>query len=109
MLIACFFVQSSLFIGSDPRGPLECQEGVSGSSKNSCRKVLFQNRALYVRNVNRVSNSCESSLIGYYYFGDCTYLGLFFMQNYVKGYDFWKSYIFMVVLQSFVIFKKICV
>ena len=32
---------------------------VSGSSKNSRKKGLFHNRALYLRNMNRVSNSCK--------------------------------------------------
>ena len=57
-----------------PGGPLEYQEGVSGSSKNLVNKIFFHNRALYVRNVNRVSDSCKTGL---------------------KGYDFlWRSYVF---------------
>ena len=47
------------------RGPLECQEGVSDLSEKSCKKSFFHNRALYVRNVNRVSNSCKIGLVRY--------------------------------------------
>ena len=45
---------------------------------------FVHNRALYVRNVNRVSNSCKIGLKGNDFFGDLTYLGLFFMQNLCK-------------------------
>ena len=37
--------------------------GVSGSSKNSRKKGIFHNPALYMRNVNRVSNSLKLSMI----------------------------------------------
>ena len=43
-------------------GALECQEGVSGLSKNSHKKVFFHNWALYV---HMVSNSCKIGLKGY--------------------------------------------
>ena len=50
-------------------GALECQEGVSGLTKKKKKKKqrkkgLFHNRALFVRNVNRVSNSCKIGLKG---------------------------------------------
>ena len=47
-------------------------------------KRIFHNQALQVCNVNRVSNSCKIGLKGYdFFFGDLTYLGLFFMQKFV--------------------------
>ena len=61
-----------------PGGALECQEGVSGSSKNSRNKGLFFTIEHY-RCVNRVSNSCKIGL---------------------KGYDFWRSYVFRVVFHA---------
>ena len=47
------------------RGPLKCQEGYQARPKTDVKRVFFHNRALYVRNVNRVSNSCKIGLIGY--------------------------------------------
>ena len=43
-------------------------------------------------NVNRVSNSCKFGLKGYDFFGDLTYLGLFFVQNLCERVRFWKYY-----------------
>ena len=48
--------------------------GVSGSSKIHVKRVICHNQALYVRNVNSVSNSCKIGLKGYDLFGDLTYL-----------------------------------
>ena len=67
-------------------GALECHEGVLGSSKYPRKKGLFSQsstvpRALYVGNVNRVSNSCKTGLKGYDFSGDLTCLmGVFHAQ-----------------------------
>ena len=48
-----------------PRGALECQKGYQARPKIYIKRVFFHNRVLYVRNVNRVSNSCKIGLKGY--------------------------------------------
>ena len=60
------------------RGALECQ-GISGSSKNSCKKGPFSQLSTYVRNVNRVSNPSKIGL-------KCYHLG--------------RSYVFRVVFHA---------
>ena len=47
---------------------LECQETVQARPKIHVKRVFFHNGALYVRNVNRVSNSCKIGLTGYDFF-----------------------------------------
>ena len=61
-----------------------------------------------MRNVNRVSNSCKIGLKGYDCLGDLTYLGLFFMQNFLcKGcFFFFLYYVPRVVMPSCVIFLE---
>ena len=50
-----------------------------------------------MRYLNRVSNLCKIGLKGYdFFFGDLTYLGLFFMQNLCKT----KRVIFLEILRS---------
>ena len=63
---------------------LKCQEGVSGSTKNSRKRVFFHNQALYMCNMNRVSNSCKIGLKGMIFLRYYVHLGLFFMQKLCK-------------------------
>ena len=46
-------------------GALECQGGYQASPKIHEKRVFFHSWALYVGNLNRVSNSCEIGLKGY--------------------------------------------
>ena len=63
-------------------GHLNVKKGYRTCPKIHEKRVFFHNRALNVRNVNRVPNSCKIGLKGYDFVEDqITYLGLFFMQN----------------------------
>ena len=68
-----------------PGGALECQEGYQAHPKIHVKRVIFHSWILYVRNVNRVSNSCKTGLKGYDFKEDLMYLGLFFIQNLCKS------------------------
>ena len=68
-----------------PGGALECQEGYQAHPKIHVKRVIFHSWTLYVRNVNRVSNSCKTGLKGYDFKEDLMYLGLFFIQNLCKS------------------------
>ena len=45
-------------------GALECQEGYQVRPKIHMKRVFFHSQALYVHNMNRVSNSCKIALKG---------------------------------------------
>ena len=67
--------------------------GYKARPKIHVKRVIFHNRALYVRNVNRASNSCKIGQKG------CDFLDLTYLYRVVlckfciKGYDLWTSYL----------------
>ena len=48
-----------------PGDHLNVKRRYQAHPKNHVKRVFFSHRALYMRNVNRVSNPCKIGLIGY--------------------------------------------
>ena len=91
--------------------PLECQQGISGASKNSRKNSIFSQLSTVRAYVNRASNLYKIGLKGYDFVGDLTYSGLFFMENlcHFKGIIFGN----LLYLGSFAkfcdVFLELCV
>ena len=69
-------------------GHLNVKRGDQARPKIYVKSVCLHNPALYVCNVDRVSNSCKIGLKGGDFFGDFTHLRLFFMQSLCKSVIF---------------------
>ena len=75
-----FGPRASVFTFSPKGGHSNVNRGIRHVQKFTYKGSFFHNRALYVPNMSMVSNSGKIGSKGMF-FGDLTYLGLFFMQN----------------------------
>ena len=106
-VIVLYFYADYTFCFCHDLGHWNVKSGYQARPKFHVKRVFFHSRALYVCNVNRVSNSCKIGLKGCDFFWDLFILGLFFIQNLRKRVWFLEIWCTWVVLPSlWCLFKK---